>query len=247
MSFVPNRLTTKSLAPGGWWSMMPLADRRDERGRPGQEAGHQLRDAKGRGDATIPATPARPAGTGAAGSSAAGAAPAGPGSDRGSVVAGDDRRGPCGAGVSNPRRSARSVPAIARPRAAARRPRTGLVPQDLASIGPAATARPVAQDERVAEPRRDLLDVVRDEHDRRRPRSAARRPRSRSSVSRAARSRLAVGSSRRSRSGSGMSARAIEVRRRSPAESVPNGWSTRRPGRCRAGQRAGRAPGRRPS
>ena len=43
----------------------------------------------------------------------------------------------------------------------------------------------------------------------------------RCSVSRAPRSRLAAGSSRSSRSGSGIRARAIEVRRRSPADSVP--------------------------
>ena len=53
--------------------------------------------------------------------------------------------------------------------------------------------------------------------------SAASTARSAMSVSRAPRSRLAAGSSSSSRSGSGISARAIEVRRRSPADSVPYG------------------------
>ena len=110
--------------------------------------------------------------------------------------------------ASGPRRSARR-PRPARPRAPAR-----------------------------GRTRRDLLDVVRDEDDRGRSRLARPAGRGRaSSVSRAPRSRLAAGSSRSSRSGSGMSARAIETRRRSPADSVPNGWSASgrpRPGRARS-------------
>ncbi len=76
------------------------------------------------------------------------------------------------------------------------------------------------------EARRDLLEVVRHEHDRPPALGSAARPSGRRGASRGrARSRLAAGSSSRSRSGSGISARAIETRRRSPADSVPNGWS----------------------
>ena len=88
----------------------------------------------------------------------------------------------------------------------------------------------VGEHERVVEPGRDLLDVVRDEHDRGRAVGRPQAGRGRASrVSRAPRSRLAAGSSSSRRSGSGISARAIETRRRSPADSVPYGWSARPP------------------
>ena len=115
----------------------------------------------------------------------------------------------------------RPVRRAARRRSAGRMPGSGLVAQDVVER-PGRDDLPVGQHERVREPGRDLLDVVRDEHDGRRSRLAGERAPGRARASRGRpRSRLAAGSSRSSRSGSGISARAIDVRRRSPADSVP--------------------------
>ena len=129
-------------------------------------------------------------------------------------------------------RHRRAAPRPGRPagrrRAASRTPPTGPGRVSTASQRPGGHDPARREHERVVEARRDLLEVVGDEHDRP-PAVARRQARSdrASSVSRAARSRLAAGSSSRSRSGSGIRARAIETRRRSPADSVPNGWSAR--------------------
>ena len=95
----------------------------------------------------------------------------------------------------------------------------------------------------MVEARRDLLEVVGHEHDR--PRSAVT-PR----VLEVAHEQLARGAGRgwpsvrraSRRSGSGMSARAIDVRRRSPAERVANGWSTVGPRPIRPASSPARSP-----
>ena len=75
----------------------------------------------------------------------------------------------------------------ARPRSAARRRRLRTSPRTTSSMRPGRDRAPVGQHERVAEPGRDLLDVVRDEHDRRRARLARRARRGRARASRARR------------------------------------------------------------
>ena len=96
------------------------------------------------------------------------------------------------------------------------------------SSGPAATTRPSRSSSTSVNAGRDLLDVVGDQHERRRvacPRRARRAGATRSS--RPPRSRPAAGSSSSISSGSVISARAICTRLRSPSLSVPNVRSAR--------------------
>ena len=118
-------------------------------------------------------------------------------------------------------------------------------PVRTSSIGPAATTRPAASTSAWSKPggissRWWDTSTMAAGRARRRARSGRA-----SRVSRAARSRLAAGSSSRSRSGSGIRARAIETRRRSPADSVPNGWSARAGHPEPRQRRSGPGPGRR--
>ena len=194
-----------------------LADRGDERGRTGQQACQQLRDAergRGRDDPGDRRPPSRVRRRSTLG---------GPGAreDRAVVLTVPIIAARCDVRVSpsgpmparratRPRSAARTRGSgrrrAGRRRAARRRPR-----RRRPSPGRART--------RAGSPRRGAR--------RGRWPTAAAPPasaaRSAMSVSRAPRSRLAAGSSRSSRSGSGISARAIEVRRRSPADSVPYG------------------------
>ena len=122
------------------------------------------------------------------------------------------------------RPSVRST-AIGRPKARLRsRPSQGCADR------PGRDRPPRAEDERMPEPARDLLDVVRDEDDASWASRGRRAVRGRGRASRARPGRgSAPGSSRISRSGSGISARAISTRRCSPVDSVPNGAIARAP------------------
>ena len=195
LSFVPNRLTTKSFAPGGWWSMIhwPIAATREV--APGRRPAISSETPRAAATATIPASAvASPAGPGGGGIRRRGGAAASTGGCRPAKIVAGYRScrphvGPADDDPVSSGSARSSGPRSSRPRAAVRMPRTGPRP-----AGPRRSARRPPRGPRAGRARgrtrRDLLEVVGDEHDRPRPVSAASRPRSRSSSSRAARSRL---------------------------------------------------------
>ena len=163
LSFVPNRATTKSLAPGGCRSMTTLADRRDEGRGARQEAGDQLGDAEGHGGGDRAGQRRQP----------------GLVADRGLDMEGRARRRgheAHGAPVVDDVRVSGHVPrrrrSIVRHGASTARSRPNAADSTssrrTSSIGPASATAPSRQHEDVIEAERDLLEVVGDEDDRRR-------------------------------------------------------------------------------
>ena len=126
------------------------------------------------------------------------------------------------------------APPSGRPRGSAaaasrRSSRERRVGRCTSSSGPGGDHAALAQQQGVGEARRDLLDVVGDQHGRRRDRVERRAPDSvETRSSRPPRSRPAAGSSSSSSSGSVISARAIWTRLRSPSDRVPKVRSSRR-------------------
>ena len=237
LSFVPKRLTTKSFAPGGWWSMIhwPIAATREV--APGRIPAISSETPRAAATETIPASAGRQPGRGARFASPSGvgavgpvgsAGPAGPGAvgRRGmSLMAfpwwGRSMTFPCRRGGGRSSGPRPDDTASGSPNAS-----ESTWSRSTSAMGPAATARPACRTSAWSNPTGISSRWCETRTIANGRGSAASRARSRSSSSRAARSRLAVGSSSMRRSGSGMSARAIEVRRRSPADNVANGWST---------------------
>ena len=150
-----------------------LADRGDERGRAGQEAGQQLRDAERRErSATMPGDGGRSPSRHAAPDPVVGAAGEVACVVLTSASSPFDVTFACrgvsgsvdGRAASGPRRARRGArPSIGSPKAQAE----DVVGHDLGQR-PGGDRAAVGQHERVGEPGRDLLDVMGDEHDRRR-------------------------------------------------------------------------------
>ena len=112
---------------------------------------------------------------------------------------------------------------------------------NVLSIGPAATTSPVAEHHHVGHARRDLVEVVGHQHQRRERRVDGQLAQGWTSCSRPPRSRRALGSSSSTMPGSFISVRASSTRCCSPDEAVASG-SIGEPGRHPSG-RGRRAPG----
>ena len=218
LSLVPNRPTTKSLAPGGWWSTTtcPIAATSDV--APGRSPARSSETPRAVAVAARPASAAsRP----------------------------DPRVARCRRRVGRWRRwspplsspldvtslswsarvGAASVPAAPSRRStaigSAERPAQDVAGRTPVRAARAATIPPSARTSAWSNPGGISSTWWVTRTIARRPLGTGQNGEVAESVSRAPRSRLAAGSSRRSRSGSGIRARAIEARRRSPADSVP--------------------------
>ena len=171
LSLVPKSETTKSLAPGGWRSMTACPTAATSDVAPGRTPASSSEMPSAAAVATTPAIAAVPS------TRLAARAGCGPSRDvRAALLTEPSSR----LGVTFAcRRSARGLPRrraassgptpghrAVRSGSAARRRGSGPRRTGPSSSGPAATTWPAAEHERVAEPGRDLLDVVRDQHDR---------------------------------------------------------------------------------